>query len=79
VIAHDVLKTAPRGYAKDHPRIDLLRTKGLTIWREGEPEPWLATKKAKDKVVAVLRAAKPLEDWLAEHVGESTLDGGWGR
>jgi uncharacterized protein (TIGR02453 family) len=79
VIAHDVLKTAPRGYAKDHPRIDLLRTKGLTIWRAWEPEPWLATKKAKDKVVAVLRAAKPLEDWLAEHVGESTLEGGWGR
>ena len=27
--AHDELKTAPRGYAKDHPRIALLRRKGL--------------------------------------------------
>ena len=25
---HDVLKTAPRGYARDHPRIDLLRGQG---------------------------------------------------
>ena len=27
--AHDVLKTAPKGYAQDHPRIELLRSKGL--------------------------------------------------
>ena len=26
--AHDELKTAPRGYAKDHPRVDLLRRSG---------------------------------------------------
>src|SRR5881394_225813 len=29
VSAHEVLKTAPKGYAKDHPRIELLRYKGL--------------------------------------------------
>ncbi|MBV8983057.1 MAG: DUF2461 domain-containing protein, partial [Acidimicrobiia bacterium] len=28
VSAHDVLKTAPKGYSKDHPRIELLRQKG---------------------------------------------------
>ena len=27
--AIDELKTAPKGYPKDHPRIDLLRRKGL--------------------------------------------------
>jgi uncharacterized protein (TIGR02453 family) len=78
VIAHGVLKTAPKGYAKDHPRIDLLRSKGMTIWREWEPGAWLATKKAKERVVGVLRAAKPLNEWLAEHVGPTTLEGGWG-
>src|SRR2546421_8271007 len=31
--AHDALKTAPRGYPKDHPRIDLLRQKGLISWK----------------------------------------------
>src|SRR4051794_17195907 len=29
VTAHDRLKTAPKGYPKDHPRIDLLQHKGL--------------------------------------------------
>ena len=28
VTAIDELKTAPRGYAKDHPRVELLRMKG---------------------------------------------------
>ena len=32
------LKTAPKGYAKDHPRIDLLRWKGATVFCEfGDP------------------------------------------
>src|SRR3954447_14225050 len=30
VIAHGELKRAPKGYSPDHPRIDLLRIKGLT-------------------------------------------------
>jgi uncharacterized protein (TIGR02453 family) len=34
VTAHESLKTAPRGYPKDHPRIELLRLKGLITWRE---------------------------------------------
>ena len=37
--ADDALKTAPRGYAKDHPRIDLLRRKGLTVWRGWPARP----------------------------------------
>src|SRR4051794_14385339 len=31
--AMEELKTAPRGYPKDHPRIALLRRKGLTSFR----------------------------------------------
>jgi len=30
----DSLKTAPRGYSKDHPDLDLLRLKRVTVWRE---------------------------------------------
>ena len=33
-MAHDVLKTAPRGYPKDHPRIELLRHKGIAMTKE---------------------------------------------
>src|SRR6266545_6889068 len=34
VTAHETLKTAPKGYPKDHPRIELLRFKGLITWRD---------------------------------------------
>src|SRR4051794_30206574 len=34
VAAHDTLKTAPRGFPKDHPRIELLRMKGLVAWKQ---------------------------------------------
>ena len=65
------LKTAPRGYPKDHPRIDLLRCKGLIVWREWPVGPWLATPAAKQRVVEVLEAAKPMRGWLDRHVGPS--------
>ena len=65
------LKTAPRGYPKDHPRIDLLRYKGLIVWREWPAGPWLATPAAKQRVVEVLEAAKPMRGWLDRHVGPS--------
>ena len=48
--AIDALKTAPRGYAKDHPRIELLRRKGLTASRHWPVQRWLHTAKAKDRV-----------------------------
>jgi uncharacterized protein (TIGR02453 family) len=73
VAAHEVLKKAPRGYPKDHPRIDLLRHKGLIVWKAWEPAAWLGTKKAKDRVVDVLRAAAPMQAWLEAHVGPSEL------
>ena len=73
VTSHGELKRAPRGYPQDHVRIDLLRAKGITTGRVDEPGPWLASRKAKDRVVRTWRAAKPLIDWLDEHVGPSML------
>jgi uncharacterized protein (DUF2461 family) len=75
VTAHDVLKTAPKGYAKDHPRIDLLRHKGLITWKHWPVAPWLGTRKAKDRVVEFLRASQPLNEWLQKRVGPSELAG----
>jgi uncharacterized protein (TIGR02453 family) len=72
-IAIDSLKTAPRGYPKDHPRIELLRRKGLAAWQQWPVAPWLGTAKAKDRVVTFLRAAKPVLTWLDTHVGPSTI------
>jgi uncharacterized protein (TIGR02453 family) len=69
VIGHDMLKSAPRGYRKDHPRIDLLRHKGLVAWKEWPVASWLGTAAAKRRVVEFLRACRPLNDWLAAQVG----------
>ena len=69
--ASDALKTAPRGYPKDHPRIALLRRKGLVIGRAWPPAAWLHTAKVKDRVQAVWRAADDVNDWLDAHVGPS--------
>lgn len=74
ITAAGTLKTAPRGYPKDHPRIELLRLKGLVTWKQWPVEPWLATEGAKDKVVAVLRASEPLVQWLDTHVGPSEAE-----
>jgi uncharacterized protein (TIGR02453 family) len=65
------LKTAPRGYAKDHPRIELLRWKGAAASREFGAPPWLHTPEAVAKVATFWRAAAPLTAWLAAHVGPS--------
>jgi uncharacterized protein (TIGR02453 family) len=73
-IAIDSLKTAPRGYPKDHPRIDLLRRKGLAAWRQWPVEPWLGTAKAMDQVVAFLRATEPVRAWLDTQVGPSSIE-----
>ena len=67
--AHEVLKTAPKGYAIDHPSIDLLKHKGLVMSKSWPVGAWLGTKKAKDRVVAGLQAARPLNVWLERYVG----------
>jgi uncharacterized protein (TIGR02453 family) len=69
------LKTAPRGYRTDHPRIDLLRQDGLIgIWAH-PPRAWLYTAKAADRVAESWRALRPLNRWLQAHVGSTTLPG----
>lgn len=68
-MAHQVLKTAPRGFPTDHPRIELLRHKGIAMMRSWPVGGWLGTRKAKDRVVTALRAAAPLNEWLARNVG----------
>lgn len=73
VVGRDALKTAPRGFPKDHPRIELLRNKGLIAWQEWEPARWLGTPAAGDRIAAFLRASQPLKDWLDAHVGPSEL------
>jgi uncharacterized protein (TIGR02453 family) len=69
VVGRDPLKSAPRGYPADHPRIGLLRYKGLIAWKEWPAEPWLATSAARDRVAGFLNASLPLNAWLQANVG----------
>lgn len=69
---HESLRSAPRGYAKDHPRIELLRHKGVVAWKEWPVAAWLGTATAKRRIVEFLRQSKPLHDWLTVHIGPST-------
>jgi uncharacterized protein (TIGR02453 family) len=66
---HDTLKTVPRGYPKDHPRADLLRNKNLITWKQWPVAAWLGTAAAKKRIVEFLHLSRPLNDWLAAHVG----------
>lgn len=63
------LTGTPRGYPAAHPRIGLLRRRGLQVgcsWPVGE---WLATVEPLHRVRAAWRAAAPVLAWLDEHVG----------
>jgi uncharacterized protein (TIGR02453 family) len=64
------LKTAPRGYAADHPRIELLRWREVGAGRRFPLEPWIATPAAKDRVVETWETMRPFADWLTAHVPE---------
>lgn len=66
------LKTAPRGYPRDHPRIELLRRKSIAGIRSWEPAAWTGTKAAATRITDTWRSAAPLNTWLATNVGPST-------
>jgi uncharacterized protein (TIGR02453 family) len=68
VHGHAVLKSAPRGYPADHPRIALLRYKGLTAWQEWPAGTWLESAQVKERIVAFFRTTMPLRTWLSDHV-----------
>jgi uncharacterized protein (TIGR02453 family) len=60
---------APRGYPPDHPRLDLLRRRRLTVARRHRLGRWLHGPQAGARIRADLDAAAPLVRWLRERVG----------
>jgi len=61
----------PRGFAADHPRIGLLRHRGLQVTRSWNVGPWLGTEEPLHRVRDAWREAGPVVGWLDEHVGPS--------
>ena len=64
----DSLKTRPKGYDADHPRLELLRRKEIMALRRFGAPDWLATPQALDEVRASWRELRPLTEWVLEHV-----------
>jgi uncharacterized protein (TIGR02453 family) len=61
----DTVKTTPRGYPADHPRIDLLRHKSMTLGKSYGFEPVIHTPGLLDRVRTDWRTATPFVEWVA--------------
>jgi uncharacterized protein (DUF2461 family) len=64
-----MLTRGPRGIPADHPRLVLLRLRGLHVDRDWPTGEWLGTPEPLECVATAWRAARPLADWLDAHVG----------
>jgi uncharacterized protein (TIGR02453 family) len=71
VIEGERLKTKPRGYDADHPRIDLLRYKSLMASKAFGTPTWLGTPAALQKVWKAWRQVTPLSEWITAKVDAS--------
>jgi uncharacterized protein (TIGR02453 family) len=69
-VGGDRLKTTPRGYDADHPRIDLLRHRSLTVTKDYGFAPIIHTAEFADAVRKDWKAARPLVEWVAERLGD---------
>ncbi|MEV0297313.1 DUF2461 domain-containing protein [Nocardia sp. NPDC050710] len=68
-IGGEKLKTKPKGYEADHPRIDLLRHKSITCHKEFGAPAWLPTARAATEVRKTWETMRPFIDWLTAVVG----------
>jgi uncharacterized protein (TIGR02453 family) len=59
------LKTAPKGYPKDHPYIDLLRMKSFLVVRM-IPDKELLSSGCFDMIIKTAKQIKPLNDFLSD-------------
>ncbi len=71
-IGGEQLKTAPRGYDKDHPRIDLLRHKQIIAGSPYGFEKLIHSTELLDRIREDWRALNPLVSWLARVAGVPT-------
>jgi uncharacterized protein (TIGR02453 family) len=68
-IKGDQLKTRPRDYPADHPRIDLLRYRSVYAVRVWEPDDALHERACLDRVRKAWRQVRPFNEWASDHVG----------
>ncbi|MGC5583464.1 DUF2461 domain-containing protein [Ornithinimicrobium sp. W1665] len=67
-VVGESLRTAPRGYPRDHPRIGLLRRRSLAAMRWIEDGDVVTTDLLVEEVRGGWRRLRPLVEWLREVV-----------
>lgn len=65
----DKLKTSPRGYDADHPRIELLRHKSMTLGKSYGFAPVIHTPELLTLVREDWREAAPFVQWVSDNAG----------
>lgn len=65
------LATAPRGFPRDHERIELLRRTSLTLGATLDLGQGISREAGLRFVATVWRSAAPVTGWLDQHVGPS--------
>jgi uncharacterized protein (TIGR02453 family) len=66
----DKLKTSPRGYDADHPRIELLRHKSLVAMRHYGFDKVIHSPGLVDALRKDWRALRPLVEWVSTRLGD---------
>lgn len=69
LLEQDGLKTAPRGWSTDHPRVQMLRLKHLAVGQQREPGQWLEGPNCLEQVATAWRQVDRWNAWLERHVG----------
>lgn len=68
-VVSDHVRTTPKGYRADHPRIEALRFKDLMLITAHGAPAWLGTERVLDAVATSWRQVRPLVEWATAHVG----------
>ena len=68
-IRGDQMKSRPREYPADHPRIELLRYRSLYSVKAWDPDDVLHEKACLDRVRKAWREVRSFNEWAADHVG----------
>lgn len=69
------LATAPRGFAKDHPEIELLRQKSLAVARHYPAAAWQTSSKALARILEGWEPVTRWNEWLLATIGSLPVPG----
>ncbi|MEL6584098.1 MAG: DUF2461 domain-containing protein [Pseudomonadota bacterium] len=72
-LSGDALKTAPRGFPKDHPRIEYIRLKQVLLMSTLSRAKATDGRAALDHALQTWKNTQPVVSWLGAHVGPSQV------